>query len=223
MKKTLLILLSLSSLLTALPVYAKTQYISDELKVPLRQTPCARCKIVHHGLPSGTPLTVLEVNSEGWAHIKTSRGMEGWLPNRYLVSQQIARFRLEQAEKKLAATVEENRNLKEQLLSLSQSSESLAEKLNSEQLTTDELNAELESVRKLSANAFNIQSQNEELLKKNNMLQGELDILLANNKALRSDRSQNWFFYGALSVFMGAILAILLPRLKRRKQYSEWR
>ncbi len=223
MKKAFLILFSLSAIFLSAAINAETRYISDELKVPLRQTPCSRCKIIHHGLPSGTALTVIEVNSEGWAHIKTQGGREGWLPNHYLTDQQVARYRIATVEEKLTAALEENLKLKEQLLSLSQSSESLEEKLNSEQLSSEELNAELESIRKLSANALTIHNQNEELLRKNNILQGELDILTATNKALRADRSQNWFFYGALSVFMGAFLAVLLPRFKRRKKYSEWR
>ena len=35
------------------------RYISDEFYVPLRETPCRRCKIVHRGIKSGTELKLL--------------------------------------------------------------------------------------------------------------------------------------------------------------------
>ena len=36
------------------------RYVSDEFYVPLRETPCSRCKIVHRGLKSGTNLMLIE-------------------------------------------------------------------------------------------------------------------------------------------------------------------
>lgn len=220
MKKLLLITLPI--LLIAASAHAKTQYISDDLRVPLRKTACDRCKIIHYGLKAGTVLTVIETNDAGWTHIKTRGGMDGWLPSQYLVNQQIARYRIVDVEKKLATTTADNQALKQQLQELVEASQAFEEQLTTAQFAHNEASSELNDIRKLSSNATSIHRQNQELLTKNSMLQGDLDILSATNTRLRADQSQSWFVYGALAVFMGALLAVLLPRLKRRKKFSEW-
>lgn len=35
------------------------RYIADEFYVPLRETPCRRCKIVHRGIKSGTAVKLV--------------------------------------------------------------------------------------------------------------------------------------------------------------------
>ena len=42
------------------------RYVSDEFYVPLRETPCSRCNIVHRGLKSGTKLMLIDLQG-GWA------------------------------------------------------------------------------------------------------------------------------------------------------------
>ena len=54
------------------------RYVSDEFYVPLRETPCSRCKIVHRGLKSGTKLMLIDLQ-DGWALMKTANGTEGWV------------------------------------------------------------------------------------------------------------------------------------------------
>ncbi len=198
------------------------RYISDELRVPLRSTPCNTCKIVHGGIKSGTRLTVLETNDDGWSHIRTSRGTEGWLPNQYLVEQQVASVRLADVENTLAETRARNQELTSELAEKETELESLREQVT--QLSTEKsgISEELASIRQISSNAVSIHEQNQELGKRNQLLKNEVDILTASNKQLKDDQIYNWFIYGALAVFLGALLNALLPRLKRKRRYSEW-
>ena len=39
---------------------------------------------------------------------------------------------------------------------------------------------------------------------------------------LENDRRNQSFLYGGLTVFLGALLAILVPKLRGRKKFSEW-
>ena len=52
------------------------RYISDEFYVPLRETPCRRCIIVHRGIKSGTPIKLLAEN-DGWALV-LGRPCQAW-------------------------------------------------------------------------------------------------------------------------------------------------
>ena len=60
------------------------RYVSDEFFVPLRETPCPRCKIVHWGIKSGTKVDLFEVK-DGWGLVATKKGYKGWKNNLYLL------------------------------------------------------------------------------------------------------------------------------------------
>ncbi|MGB2466214.1 MAG: hypothetical protein ACPH96_06035, partial [Porticoccaceae bacterium] len=60
------------------------------------------------------------------------------------------------------------------------------------------------------------------LVKQNHMLQGENDVLKASLNDLQKDRRNQSFLYGGLTVFLGAILVVLIPKLRGRKRFSEW-
>lgn len=76
------------------------RYVSDILYVPLRSGSSSKNRIVHKGLKSGTPITLLE-EVEGWAKVKTRRNLEGWIQSRYLLKSPTAGIKLAQAQQKL--------------------------------------------------------------------------------------------------------------------------
>lgn len=67
-----------------------------------------------------------------------------------------------------------------------------------------------------------LQRQNKLLVSQNQLLQQELDILTANYDTLAENRSNQFFLYGGLLLFLGACLSALLPRLRGRKRFEEW-
>ena len=54
------------------------------------------------------------------------------------------------------------------------------------------------------------------------MLQRDFDVLKANFENLQNDKRNESFLYGGLTVFLGAILVVLIPKLRGRKRFSEW-
>ncbi len=190
----------------ALPALAvaETLYISAEPQIPLRDSPCATCTVVHPGLVPGTPLTVVASEND-WTQVTTDEGLTGWLPQVYLTDEHSATESLGAEDRSVH---EENIRLKNRLAEATS--------------TNEELQVELSTVRKLSTNALALQEQNEELIKRNRILQSEIDVLTASRDQLEKDNRQRWFLYGGLTLFLGALLAVLLPSLKPRRRYSEW-
>ncbi len=218
----LLASLLFSLLAMALPAMAATSYISDELRVPLRKTPCSRCAILHRGLRAGLKLKVIETE-DGWSHVTTPSGLDGWLESQYLVSQPIAKTRIAAFQKQNEKLKAQNIEMKSTLANVQSKAQTLGGQLSSLQDENQDTNSKLREIQEVSANALKLHTQNKELLKQNKMLQSEIDILKATSAQLASNNTQKWFFYGALSVFMGALLAIILPHLKRKRRgYSEW-
>ena len=216
--------LCLSLLLIALSpsLLAETRYISDEFRVPLRKSPCSRCAILHQGLKTGLKLDFIE-SADGWSHIRTPGGMEGWIENQYIVTQPIARDRIAQYKKQSETLNTSNAKLKAEVKELKVNNQQLGGRLNTVSDDNEAVSRELADIKTVSANALNLKVQNQQLLEDNGKLQGRIDVLSALNKQLESSHTQKWFLYGAISVFLGALLSIILPRLKRKRRgHSEW-
>lgn len=204
------------------PALAETRYISDELRVPLRKSPCSRCTIIHRGLKSGLKLNVLETE-DGWSHITTPGGLDGWLESQYLIKQPIARNQIAKFRQQNESMKSRTAQMSSSLATAQQEAKGLTDQLALLQGESRDTAAKLKEVREVSSNALKLHTQNQELLKQNKMLQSEIDILKATSEQLASSNTQKWFFYGSLSVFMGALLSIFLPHLKRKRRgYSEW-
>jgi SH3 domain protein len=84
------------------------------------------------------------------------------------------------------------------------------------------LTAQLSEVKGISSDPIALNKQNQTLVKQNHMLQTDNDVLQAEVDVLSSDGRNQSFMYGGITVFLGALLAILIPRLRGRKRLSEW-
>jgi SH3 domain protein len=208
--------------LFAVSAQAETVYISDEYRVPLRKSPCPRCAILHRGIKSGAELTLVETNDEGWSHVTTRGGMDGWMPSHYLQKSPTARDLLANIKSKYEALQNTHKTQEEELTTLKSEFAKLQADLENTQSSKDQVSGELKEIKKISSNAISLNQQNQELLERNGILQSEIDILKAANERLTNSERNTWFLYGAFAVVMGSLLTILIPRLKRRKRFSEW-
>jgi len=219
MKRLLLTLLLATSYQTQA---ADIGYVSDEFRVPVRSTPCNSCKIIHHGLKSGTRFEIIEKNSEGWSHIVTSAGTEGWIPSQYVATQKIAKLRIQQIEKQSAALQEDNLKLTKKLQELESAFSSTQTELTQFSDEKTKLNEDYIELQRISDNSVNIHQQNQELLKENSILQNDVDFLTNANDRLENNQDLKWFAYGAGAVLAGILIALVLPNLKRKRRFSEW-
>jgi SH3 domain protein len=196
-------------------------YVSDSFEVPVRATGCYTCTIVHYGLASGTVVYDLGEELDDWSRIRSQGGIEGWMPSRLLQQQPTVSMRFEQNQSELAQLQEENSLLLLQI-------DDLLSELTSMGLAVETVELESEEgeisrpVMSISGDVIGLNSQNEELIRRNQLMQQEIDILTARNERLEDSTWRSWFVYGALAVVAGALLSVLLPRLIPRRRYSEW-
>ena len=197
------------------------RYIADEFYVPLRETPCRNCKIVHRGIKSGTAVKLV-AEKEDWALVLTEKGVEGWMQKQHLTPSPIARVALIANQAKLKKLVSRNNQLEQIMSELRQQSKVLRGKLDSTEGSKENLAAELASIKEISSDVIALNEQNQNLVKHNHMLQRDFDVLKANFENLQNDKRNESFLYGGLTVFLGAILVVLIPKLRGRKRFSEW-
>ncbi|WP_349431393.1 TIGR04211 family SH3 domain-containing protein [Methylomarinum sp. Ch1-1] len=203
-------------------VDAATVYVTDDIKFTLRSTPSNRSKILKM-LPSGTPLTVLEENSEsGYSKVRTNGGVEGYILTRHTSPKPISRWYLDRANKKLAELQEENKLFKEELEQLKGNN---TQALSSNQTLTqerDRLSNELNDLKQTAANAVQLKHQRDQLQERVISVERELQQVKRENQALVDSTNQDWFLYGGLLALFGVILGFILPKLSWRRKTSNW-
>ena len=172
-----------------------SHYITDKLYAPLHAEQNEKSKIIQNGLESGTAVTVLENNDQsGYTRIKTANHVEGWIRTQYLSTEPTASVLLEQANAQVATLQAEKSQLEEQLVSIKQ--------ISSSQIDTHERNAEL--------------------VKQNQLLTSEKEVLTTDNQRLKNRNNQTWFLYGGFLVAISSILGVLLPKLGNKRRNDGW-
>ena len=190
---------------------ARTAYVTDNSEFTLRSSESEHSKIVKM-LTSGTPLTVLEQNSEtGYSYVQTSNGTEGFILSRFLSNEPVSRTQLEAAGKKLEALQEENKQLKA-LLSNSQD-------ISKER---DKLNLELTELQQTASNAIQLKQERDQLQERVISNERELQQLKRENQALTDSSNQDWFLYGGGLSLFGVMLGFILPKLSWRRRSNSW-
>lgn len=197
------------------------RYVTDDFCADLRSIPNNRGRIINY-LKAGARLTVLEQSEEGWSHIRTSRGTEGWLRNSYLVEQQVAKVRIAETQQRLKKLQNDNRRLQGAIGEKDSELKQLRGQIKQLTLRGDSSHQELTELKKISGNAIALNNQNQELLKRNSQLESNLEAQTALNDQFENDQRFQWFMYGSFAVFLGALLTMLTTMFKRKRRFSEW-
>lgn len=81
---------------------------------------------------------------------------------------------------------------------------------------------ELQEIKKISSEAIEMSNHLQRLTTELQLQQTALDILEAENQKLRESERNTFFIYGACAVLSGVIVAIVIPKLRLKRRYSEW-
>ncbi len=215
MRKSLLLLL-----LLPLIAQAETVYISDALTVPMRRGPSTGHKILHAGLPAGTPLEVLSQDkAAGFTQVRTQNGTEGWVPTQYLVDQPVAKDRLAAATKRVQTLEAELKTLRESLKD-ARGTRSEVERTNSQLAKqTEQLQAELAEIRRVSATSVAHYEENKQLKAQLQDFQTQNTQLTERVRQLERNVTLRWMLAGGGLVLLGLILGAII---KSRPKRSTW-
>lgn len=218
MKKITTIILMLCT--TA--VFAKTSYVTDELKITMRTGESATHRIMRM-LPTGERLTVLSTNqATGYSKIRTAAGKEGYVLTRQLVDQPVARDRLAAAEAEVAALKAAPGELRSRLTKLTEDHAALSKKYEELKNAKSLVDQQYAALQRTSSNAVRISNERNELRKQVASMTREVEDVKQQNRELENKTAQNWFLIGAGVVVGGIILGLILPHLRVRRRKSSW-
>ena len=197
------------------------RWVTDEFEVTMRTGQSTRQSIVRM-LASGARVELLGSDPEsGYSRVRTRNGTEGWVLSRYLVRSPPARVTLPDTMARLEKADTRRREIEQQLATLKQERDQLQRELASTQQSGDGLQRELSEIRELSANAIELDGQNQRLRKR--LLEQEQAIgeLQGNNQRLASRSNREWFVVGAGVLIVGMLVGLILPRIRWRRK-SSW-
>ncbi|HET57430.1 MAG TPA: TIGR04211 family SH3 domain-containing protein [Deltaproteobacteria bacterium] len=218
MKKITIIVLVVTGLfLCALPVSANV-YVSDKLEVPLRNGPGTTYRIVDM-LRSGQVVEVLSEKA-GWSHVRLAegaRGREGWILSRYLMNR-------EPWDKQVKALEEENARLREtasplaqELRDLKTARDTLATELKEKTEKLDELERNYEVLQKESSTFLDLREKFERTRAELANTEHALAERTRECELLRSSHSYKWFLSGALVLFTGLLVGLIMGRREKKR------
>ena len=216
MRRALFLLLTLM----AASSVAENLYISDQFTVPLRRGPSNGHKIINAALPSGMALEVLgEDKAAGFTQVRTPNGTDGWLPSQYLTPRPAARDQLAAATKRIQALETQLKSTKENFQD-TRSAQSQAERRNSElDKQTQQLQAQLDEVRRVSATSLAQYEENKKLKTENQQLHAQVTDLSSKVNQLQRHTQLNWLLGGGALVLLGLAIGAWI---KSRPKRSTW-
>lgn len=213
--------LGLWSALAAAPLFAATQYVTDDMMVPLRSGAGNEFRIINSRIRSGTQVTVLSEPAGDWAEVRLSSGQEGWMRKQYLQNSPVAKTLVESAEARKTKAEQELAQTKAKLAELEQQHQSLQQSYQATQEAHATTTADYQSLKILSEDAVNLSTRYRDLLAEHEVLMTQHDALKAENDNLRNDQTISHGLYAIALLLGGMLLAILLPMFRPRKRYSD--
>ncbi len=206
------------------PTWAQTdenRWVTDKFEVTMRTGKSTQQNIVRM-LASGTRVELLERDdAAGYSRVRTSGGAEGWVLNRYLLRSPPARVTLPGIQERLNASEQRQRALQSENRELEQARTDLQRRINQLESSGSDLQTELSDIRRLSANAIQIDEQNQQLRQRMAETERALADVQAENQRLASKAQRDWFIVGAGVLLVGIALGIILPRIRWRRK-SSW-
>ena len=211
---------------------AETVYVRDTLYVPLRAAPNEDARFVRNSLKSGTPLTLLSVDSEnGFSHVEyretNGNRLEGFIASQYLDDQPTTRMQLEDVQIERDQLQAVLRNLNERQSNHQASTDALTESLASANRQIDALRAELTDAQSetaritaLASDSIGLTDALKSAKTRNQRLEAELAQTDEKIALLSETRDQQWFLIGSGVVLIGALVGFWISRRVYHRRFA---
>ena len=217
--------LLLVAVLFAAPfAYGQSAWVSDEFEVTLRTGP-STSNAIQLMISSGAELEVLEEDAEsGYARVRTMGGTEGWVLSRYLMSEPSAREQLESLTNQLTDANAEGATMGSQLDAIRSQYDTATARIRELESENEGLRSEIADITDKAADTLAIDRQNQELRQSLTDAEIEVNVLEQEKDELTSQSNRRWFITGALVIFAGVLIGLILPRIKfqRRSRYDRF-
>lgn len=197
---------------------AEKYYASDQVEVLLRTGPSHQHAIVRM-LKSGAVLEVLERDrNKGYSRVRTTGGTEGWVLTRHLMAEPSARELLEKLSSHFSRADNRPDSLGAQADLIRHEYDMLTKHAMTLEKDNKQLETDLSDIKQMAANAVQLNNQNQEMREQITDLRTKFGKLEQENQVLSKQIERDWFYAGALVLFAGLFLGLVIPRIQWRKR-----
>ncbi len=202
-------------------LHAESRYVTDQFKITMRSGASTSHKILHM-LPSGSKVKVVRADAgSGYTQVRVS-GELGYVLSRHLMKNPSARAQLAGMQARLRELQEAPGQLSSKLTALQREHDALQTAHAELREIKQQLERELEGIRRTSADAVRINNERNELRKNVATMTRERENLKQENRDLANQSTQQWFLIGAGVIILGIIIGLILPHLRFQRRKSSW-
>ena len=204
---------------------SETRYVTDLIFTPVRTGPGGDYRIINKGLPSGTEVTYYGITDDGvWAEIETKGGTRGYLRAQYLQSNAPRGSQVNALEATLAEEVARTAQLQRELDEAMGQLTSTDSSMSTAARELKETRETLAEVKRVSANAIQLDQMTKSLTGKLEEANGRNDLMKLENARLQDRISSNRAIEVVVLIVLGIMIALLVPRLSvKRRRNDGWR
>lgn len=199
-----------------------THYVTDSIEIPFRSQPGYKYKILRM-LKSGTKVTILEVNDDGWARLiynHNGKDIEGWMPSSVLQSQPIAKVEVQKQDRKIAKIEKELNQLNLEKNTLQSRFNETAKELKEVKQDNFELNKQLEEIKAISGNAIQLNNENKQMAQQIEKLNNENAIMKEQIDQAKDVVQRQWFLTGGGVLLLGLLLGRFFRVPNRKNKWN---
>ena len=201
-------------LISSLSAQAESMYVTDVLKVTLRTGPSLNNKIIKM-VESGQKIEVIEPGQE-WSLVRLDDGMEGWILNRYMISDQTNKIKLVKLESKYSRLEAKSSSIFEENAELKTENQKLGSDLSDTKKELEKIRNNYESLKADSAEFIKLQSNFEKVSKQLTEQTQKATELAEQVSDLEVSYYIKWFLAGSGVLFVGFILGFSTKRKSRQ-------
>ena len=222
MRSFVLSALAILVMTITMPAQAKTSYVSDELKVPMRSGASNGHRIIKF-LKSGTALTVLGASDDNeFVEVEIPGGKTGWVATKDIMDIPSGRDRLVSVNKKLAKIRQDNKGLKKSIAELKAEIRQLKNEKSALKNERTNLSNSLDDLKITAANPLALSKKNKQLKKERDKAREQAAMLDKDNQQLRSNVAQEWFMIGGAVSLGSLIIGLIITRINWRRKRDNW-
>jgi len=201
------------------------RYVTDLIYTPIRTGPGGDYRIVNKGLPSGTQITYFGTTEDGvWAEVETRGGTRGYLRAQYLQVEAPRANQVNALEDELESAQARVSDLEAQLDASLDELTSSNEDRGTTARDLETTRQELAEIKRISANAIQLDRLTNELTSKLEDANARNDLLKLENARLEDRIESREFRNSIVAVLLGIVIAVVIPRLTvQRRRNDGWR
>lgn len=200
---------------------AETRYVTDVFEVMLRSGTSTANSIIRV-LKSGEAIVIIDSNLGGdYSFVKTTDDKSGYVLNRYLIDQPVARERLSALQKRHDLQNTEFNTLKQSFAAVEKGLQQLEADNMALKTALGASEDELTRVRNAAERTLLIIEENKQLDAIVKNLRGDKNQLEEENLELKDQKYMDYFVRGAAVSFIAFLIGIAITRIRWKKQ-SSW-